>query len=153
VIAQKCEISKKSPSCDNLVDLDFDAKCDIAADSEIFSWESNSENRKASASSIIVQDATNEFENVIEPEEEVYGKNFTFPYNQEFLEDENNMMNLDFMGNDYYNGVNDTESAEYARTYDLIDFSINQESSDCNSLFDFEFEINGFVESRKALKC
>ena len=151
----KCDISKKSPSAHNLVTLDFDTNCEIAAENEIFSWEANSDYRRASSTSIFVQEPTNEFENVIEEEEEVYGRNFTFPYNQEYIEDQTNMMDFDLVGNQNYFGVNDNESAEYAKTYDLIDFTIKEENSDCNSLFEFEFELqmNGFVDPRKALKC
>lgn len=160
IVPTKCDIlKKKSPasySC--LVDLDFDVSCELAADGEIFSWEnaSNEMHRKNSSSSIFVQDAVNEFENVIEDEESIYCQNFTFPYNQEFLEDNTHVVrDFCFTTEDdmCYGVVNESESANLARTFDFVDFSIKQEQSDCCSLFDFEFQISETVDPRKALKC
>jgi hypothetical protein len=158
---KKCEISKKKThSAHCLVDLDFDVSCELAADGEIFSWENASDemHRKISSTSIFVQDPIIEFENVVEGEgeESIYCQNFTFPYNVEFLED-NGAVVRDFCftteDDMCYRGVNESESANLARTFDFVDFSIRQEESDCGSLFDFEFQISETAEPRKALKC
>jgi hypothetical protein len=112
--------------------------------------------RKNSSTSIFVQDPINEFENVIEDEESIYCQNFTFPYNQEFLEDNTHVVrDFCFTTEDdmCYVVVKESESANLARTFDFVDFSIKQEESDSCSLFDFEFQISGTCDPRKALKC
>lgn len=151
---KKAIAQRKSASAHNLAASEIDMKCELAAVDEIFGWEAHEAIRKASSTSINVQDQPDLFENVIEEQDDMYNDGYAFSYLKHEWIDEEASVFSDFgqaESSNYYSFVNDNESVDFSRAIDLIDLCAKNDESDCNSLFDFEFEMDG-VEPRKMLK-